>query len=540
MSKTKFIVTTGGVLSGLGKGVTAASVGNLLKSQGFSVFALKLDPYLNIDPGVMSPTEHGEVYVTADGGETDLDLGHYERFIDVKLSKDSNFTTGRIYTRIFEKERRGEYNGKTVQIVPHVVEEIISIIENLEKTKKPDFMLIEIGGTVGDLESNPYIYAISQFANNNPGRVFFNHLAFIPYLTASMEYKSKPSQVSIASLRSFGINPNLLLLRSQGEVESSIIKKVGEKAFLKNNQVINIPDRANIYEIPLYLEEQGVIEIIYDFFKIKKPINKNANKPWNDFIKKYLAERKHNVNLLLVGKYTGLEDAYLSIISSLKIAAAHQNVNLKYTLINSEEITKNNIKEKINNYDGVLILPGFGVRGFDAKVNVARYTRENKIPTLGICLGFQAMAVAQAQILNIPNPTSKEFEIKGQKQSFILTPFYENGDTMQLGGTLRLGEDDVQAIKGTKAEEIYGKNIFQARHRHRYEIADEFKNILEDNEFIFSGRHPKLNVAEICEVKNHPFYVGVQYHPEFSTGVVKSNPLFDNFFQTIIKEKETK
>ncbi|MCS4536776.1 CTP synthase [Mycoplasma sp. CSL7475-4] len=536
--KTKFIFITGGVLSGLGKGVSAASIGNLLKAQGFSIFVLKMDPYLNIDPGVMNPMEHGEVYVTSDGGETDLDLGHYERFIDVKLTKESNFTTGRIFTRIFEKERRGEYLGKTVQIVPHVIDEIIDIILTQATKKEPDFMLIEIGGTVGDLESNPYIYAISKFASMYSKNVLFTHLAFIPYLSASKEYKSKPSQVSIASLRSFGINPNILLLRSQEGIDSSIIKKISESAFIPSQNIINIPDKTNIYEIPLFLEKYGIVRIIYEHFQIKKEIIQDANKEWNNFIEKYLAKRTKPVNILLVGKYTGLEDAYLSIISSLKISAAHLNVDLNYSLIDSSTITEKNIENVFKNIDGALILPGFGVRGFYSKVDVAEYTRENKIPTLGICLGFQAMAIAQARRLGVKNATSKEFEVKNTNQEFVLTPFYENGDTMNLGGTLRLGEDKIQALPNTLASKIYGDKIFYERHRHRYEIADKYRHSLEDNEFKFSGIHPDLKVAEICEVKNHPFYLGVQYHPEFTTRVVNSNPLFDSFLKAVWKNKQ--
>ncbi|MBZ4204166.1 CTP synthase [Mycoplasma tauri] len=539
--KTKFIFTTGGVLSGLGKGVTAASIGNLLKAQGFNIFVLKLDPYLNIDPGVMNPTEHGEVYVTSDGGETDLDLGHYERFIDVKLTKDSNFTTGRIFTRIFQKERKGDYHGKTVQIVPHVIDEIIDIILSLADQKQPDFMLIEIGGTVGDLESNPYIYAISKFASLYPRNVMFSHLAFVPYLSASKEYKSKPSQVSISSLRSFGINPNLLLLRSQDGVDQSIIKKVSDNAFIRPKNVINIPDKANIYEIPLFLEKSGIIEIIYDHFGIDKEIIPNANAAWNEFTQKYLAKREKPLSILLVGKYTGLEDAYLSIISSLKIAAAHQNIELTYKLVDSDELDDQNIAKKLSDYDGVIILPGFGVRGFYAKVQVAEYARDKKIPTLGICLGFQAMAVAQARKMGIINATSKEFAIEGENQEFVLRPFYENGDTMNLGGTLRLGEDRIIAIPNTLAEKIYGTNVFYERHRHRYEIAKEYRHSLEDENFIFSGVHPELKVAEICELKNgHPFYLGVQYHPEFTTRVIKSNPLFDEFLKAAWENKNSK
>ncbi|VEU77029.1 CTP synthase [Mycoplasmopsis columbina] len=535
---TKFIITTGGVLSGLGKGVTCASIGNLLKSQGFSVFALKLDPYLNIDPGVMSPTEHGEVYVTADGGETDLDLGHYERFIDVKLDKDSNFTSGRIFTRIFEKERNGDYGGKTVQIVPHVVDEIINIVKNLADKKKPDFMLIEIGGTVGDIESNPYIYAMSKFNTLYPQQVLFTHLAFVPFLSASKEYKSKPSQVSIASLRSFGINPNLLLLRSQGEVDRNIIKKVAEASFLNPKHVISVPDKSTIYEIPIYLLKQGILEIIFNHFNIQKDINYDALAPWINFVNKYSTKKKHQINLLLVGKYMGLEDAYLSIIESLKITSAHLDVEINHKLINSELINKDNIDEIVDKYDGVIILPGFGKRGFESKVLVANYTRNKIVPTLGICLGFQAMVVNQARELGYTNATSKEFASSLKEETYVLTPFYENGDKSPIGGTLRLGEDKVIALDNTLAQKIYGKDVFEQRHRHRFEVAPEFRQSLQTENFIFSGIKPGESVAEICELKNHPFYLGVQYHPEFSTRVLKSNPLFDSFIQSVIDYKK--
>lgn len=535
---TKFIIVTGGVLSGLGKGVSAASIGNLLKAQNFSVFALKLDPYLNIDPGVMSPVEHGEVFVTADGGETDLDLGHYERFIDVKLSKDSNYTSGKIFTKIFEKERQGLYGGKTVQIVPHVVDEIIDIIENVADQKNSDFVIIEIGGTVGDIESNPYIYAVSKFYNLYPERVLFAHLAFIPYLSASKEYKSKPSQVSIATLRSFGINPDILLLRSQGEVDFSIIKKVANASFLKADHVINIPDKANIYEIPIYLKEQDILKIIFEHFKMQVNLNENAYLPWKDFVKKYLAPRSKTIKLLLVGKYTALEDAYLSIISSLKIAAAHLNVAIEYDLVEADLIEVDNLEQTFKGYDGVMILPGFGIRGFEAKVLVAEYTKKHNIPTLGICLGFQAMVVAQARELGIKNATSKEFVLPEIDQTFVLTPFYENGDKEQIGGTLRLGEDKVIAKKDSLAQKIYGSEVFYERHRHRYEVNPLYRESLEKNGFIFSGIHPENKVAEICEYGHNNFYLGVQYHPEFSTSVLNSNPLFDKFLEAVIAYKE--
>ncbi|AKF41067.1 CTP synthetase [Mycoplasmopsis canis] len=533
--QTKFIIQTGGVLSGLGKGVTLASIGNLLKIQGFSVFVMKLDPYLNIDPGVMSPVEHGEVYVTSDGGETDLDLGHYERFIDVKLTKKSNYTTGKILTHVFEKERRGEYNGKTVQIVPHVVDEIIEIIESIEKEQQPDFMLIEIGGTVGDIESNPYIYAISKFKSMRKNDVLLSHLAFVPYLSASNEYKSKPSQVSIATLRSYGLNPDILLLRSQGKVYNRIVDKIAEASFLESSNVINIPDKANIYEIPLFLKEQNILQVIFKHFNIKKKIKENVYKKWIEFVHKYLKDNNKKIKLLLVGKYVELEDAYLSIITSLKIAAAHNNVELEYKLINADFINQDNIKKILTEYDGVLILPGFGVRGFEAKVEVAKFTREQKIPTLGICLGFQAMTVAHARLRGIIDATSKEFSDENKKQTFVLTPFFENGDKDVLGGTLRLGEYPIIAKKKTLAHQIYGNEIFYERHRHRYEVNPIYRNTLEDENFSFSGVHPETGVAEICEVSDHPFYLGVQYHPEFTTRVLKSNPLFDSFITAVKK-----
>ncbi|VEU77935.1 CTP synthase [Mycoplasmopsis columbinasalis] len=536
--KTKFIITTGGVLSGLGKGVACASIGNLLKTQGFSVFALKLDPYLNIDPGVMSPNEHGEVFVTADGGETDLDLGHYERFIDVKLNKDSNYTSGKIFTRIFEKERRGEYGGKTVQIVPHVTDEIIKIVTDLAESKQPDFMLIEIGGTVGDIESNPYIYAMSKFAAQHPANVLFTHLAFVPYLSASKEYKSKPSQVSIATLRSYGINPNLLLLRSQGEIDHNIIRKVAESSFLNPKQVISVPDKSTIYEVPLYLLKQGVLEIIFEHFHIQKEIELTKHQNWSRFIEKYLLPKQHQIKLLLVGKYMGLDDAYLSIIESIKIAQAHNDVKIDFDLVSADTINAQNADEILTKYDGVLILPGFGKRGFESKIFVSNYTRTHNIPTLGICLGFQAMVVNQARLQGISNATSKEFASASATETYVLTPFYENGDKQQIGGTLRLGEDQVIAKPGTLAAKIYGDQVFFQRHRHRYEVAPQFRESLQDENFVFSGSKPaSKNVAEICELKNHPFYLGVQYHPEFTTRVLTSNPLFDSFIQAVIVHK---
>lgn len=531
--KTKFIFETGGVLSGLGKGVTNASIGNLLKARGYKIFAIKLDPYLNIDPSAMSPIEHGEVFVTADGGETDLDLGHYERFIDVKLSKDSSFTSGKIYTRIFANERNGVYGGKTVQIVPHVIDEIINIILDNAKKYEPDFMLIEIGGTVGDIESNPFIYAISKFAQMYPENVFFNHIAFVPYLSASKEYKSKPSQVSIATLRSFGINPNVLLLRSQGEVDESIITKIARSSFLDPKNVISIPDMANIFEIPLYLEEQHICDIILNHFKMKSKFDDKVLLPWKQFVEKNRKENKKNINIALVGKYAALEDSYLSIIMALKIASIHQEVKFNYDLLDVETLANDKNIIILNNYDGVVILPGFNFRGFEAKVRIANYVRENKIPTLGLAFGFQAMIIEQAQRKNILSPTSEEFKKHIPNGTFIFKNTHP-----EIENYLHLGEDKILLTKSSLIHNIYKQDLIYERHRNRYDLDSKWTNQIEDDKFKLTGLNPNSNTIEVCELKNHPFYVGVQYQPEFNSRVLTSHPLFDTFIKTTIQNKK--
>lgn len=526
--KTKFIFETGGVLSGLGKGVTNASIGNLLKARGFKIFAIKLDPYLNIDPSVMSPIEHGEVFVTSDGGETDLDLGHYERFIDVKLTKESSFTSGKIYSRIFAKERNGLYGGKTVQIVPHVIDEIIEILINTANKHQPDFMLVEIGGTVGDIESNPFIYAISKFLQMYPKNSFFNHISFVPYLSASKEYKSKPSQVSIATLRSFGINPNILLLRSQGEIDNTIIDKIAQASFLHSKNVISIPDMANIFEIPLFLEKQHIDDIILQHFNIKnqKP-NKFLNE-WKKFVEKVKsANYNQEIKIGLLGKYTELDDAYLSIITALKIAAYQQEKTLKYEMINAE----NNLDfEIINSYDGIIILPGFEYKGFENEVKAAQYTRDHKIPTLGISFGYEAMVISQAIKKGNIHATSEEFKKEKPYGDFIFKNL--NNDKM------RLGEDTIELLSNSLIYQIYKKNKIVERHRNKFEISIKEAKKLEDQEFIFSGFNQFLQIAEVCEVKNHPFYLGVQFHPEFNSRVLTSHPIFDNFIKAIIKNQK--
>lgn len=529
--KTKFIFETGGVLSGLGKGVTNASIGNLLKARGYKIFAIKLDPYLNIAPSAMSPIEHGEIFVTYDGGETDLDLGHYERFIDVKLSSDSSFTSGKIYTRIFENEKNGVYGGKTVQIVPHVIDEIIKILLDNANKYQPDFMLIEIGGTVGDIESNPFIYAISKFAQMYPQDVFFNHISFVPYLSASKEYKSKPSQVSIATLRSFGINPNILLLRSQGEIDSTIIDKIANSSFLKPKNVISIPDIGNIFEIPLYLEKQNIADIILEHFKLKPKFDKKTLLPWEKFVEKTKKLNKIKIKLALVGKYAALEDSYLSIITALKIAAIHQENEFTYDLLDVDEIANDEQINKLKEYDGVVILPGFKLRGFNSKVKISSFTRDNLIPTLGISFGFQAMVIAQAQKMKISNPTSEEFKKEFPNGNFIFKNLHQDENY------LRLGEEKIEFVKNSIINNIYGNSFANERHRNRYEMVKEWAKKIEDENFKITGYIEQNNIAEVCELKNHTFYIGVQYLPEFNSRVLTSHPLYDAFIKAINKNK---
>ena len=524
---TKYIFVTGGVLSGVGKGVSAASIGALLKARGNSIFVQKFDPYLNQDPGTMSPYQHGEVYVTKDGGETDLDLGHYERFIGDSFAKDSNYTTGSIYNDIFKNERQGKYMGKTVQVIPHVTNEISKKILNAVKKHNPDFMIIEIGGTVGDIESQPYIHAIANFNRKDS---LFVHTTYVPFLEASGEHKTKPTQHSIQLLKSYGISPNIILLRSNSKVLPNICEKVAAAAYLDKNAVVNLQNTKNIYMIPSIIKKLNIVNIIEKHFGMEHKVINMTN--WNKIAKLITNKSSGKITIGMTGKYIELHDAYLSIIESLKIACMYAKVKLKLKWIDSTKLTPRNIALKLSKCDGVVVLPGFGERGFKGKVLTTQYTREHKIPTLGICLGMQAMVINQAQVKGLDNPVSTEFSSTGTP---IIDIIQGTKLTKLIGGTLRLGEWESKLKKGTLAHSIYKKELITTRHRHRYEINGEYISQLEDEEFVFSGTNPKTNLMEIAEIKNHPFYLGVQYHPEFSTTTVKSNPLFDAFIKAIIK-----
>lgn len=530
-NKTKVIFVTGGVISGIGKGIVAASIGNILKARGFKIFMQKLDCYLNIDPGVLSPYEHGEVYVTADGGETDLDLGHYERFVNETLTKDSNYTTGKIYQIIANKEKKGEYGGKTIQMIPHFINEIINIIQKTIEKNNPDFFIVEIGGTVGDIESNPFIKAISEYKFKNPGNTFFTHVTYIPWLNASKEFKTKPTQASLSILASNGIKPNLVLLRSQDMVTNEISHKLSNLNYIKEDLILPLPDFDSVYKIPLYLESQNICSKILEHFSMK---NKKPNfEQWKKFVEKLEGKNKKEINISMVGKYTKLEDAYKSIKEALFISGVHENAHINFNWISSEDINEKNIKSKLENTDGVVVLPGFGKRGFEGKIVAVEYTRKNKIPTLGICFGMQAMTINQARNKGIKDATSSEISDKG---TFVLD-IIEGKNTEIIGGTLRLGLDSVIIKDGTLANKIYDANKIFERSRHRYEVNPKYISKLEDDNFIFSGYNEKKHLIEICELKNHPFYVGVQYHPEFNARPLSPSKLFSGFIQAIMKNK---
>lgn len=531
-NNTKVIFVTGGVISGIGKGITAASIGNVLKARGYKVFMQKLDCYLNIDPGVLSPYEHGEVYVTADGGETDLDLGHYERFIDETLTRESNYTTGRIYQSIFENERKGKYNGKTVQMIPHFTNEIINIINQTIKKEKPDFHIVEIGGTIGDIESDPFLRAISDFAYKNPKNVFFAHVTFVPWIGTSREFKTKPTQNSLSLLNSGGVRPNMIFLRSQKPVNEAIINKVADVSYVPKDCVIPLPDFNSVYKIPLYFDTQNVCAKILEHFSMK--VKKSNLSEWADFVNKLETANKKEITIAMVGKYVELEDAYKSIREALFISSVYAEAKVNFKWISSDDIDEKNVALKLRDIDGVVVLPGFGKRGFEGKVITVDYTRKNKIPTLGICFGMQAMTINQARLKGIKDATSSEF---GEKGSYILD-IIEGKDKENIGGTLRLGEDVVLIKEGTIAHKIYGSTKVYERSRHRYEVNPKYINKLEDKEFSFSAFNSTKKLMEICELKNHPFYVGVQYHPEFTARPLKPSKLFSAFINAIVSTKD--
>ena len=530
---TKYIFVTGGVVSGLGKGITAASLGRLLKSRGLKVAAQKLDPYINVDPGTMSPYQHGEVYVTEDGAETDLDLGHYERFIDEDLNKYSNLTTGKVYWNVLNKERRGEYLGSTVQVIPHVTNEIKEFVYRVGKQTDADVVITEIGGTIGDIESQPFLEAVRQISLEvGKENSLFIHVTLVPFLRGSDEHKSKPTQHSVRELQGMGVKPDIIVLRCDEPLEDSIFQKISMFCNVKSDCVIENITIPVLYEAPLMLEKQNFSGIVCRELGIKTP-DPNL-KEWKELIEK-IYHRSRVVTIGLVGKYVQLHDAYLSVAEALRHAGYALNADVDIQWIDSETLTEETYGEKLAGLDGILVPGGFGSRGIEGMILAAKYAREHQIPYLGICLGMQIMVMELARFAGLHDANSGEFDPEGAHKVIDFMPGQSNG--IDKGGTLRLGAYPCVIGPGTTMERCYGVNRISERHRHRYEFNNDYREVLTHAGLSLSGTSPDGHLVEAVELTQRPFHVGVQYHPEFKSRPNKPHPLFVGFVKAGLEGK---
>lgn len=521
----KYIFVTGGVCSSLGKGIASASIGNLLKASGFTVFTQKLDPYLNVDPGTMSPFQHGEVFVTDDGAETDLDLGHYERFIDTPLTQLSSTSTGQIYQTVLDRERKGDYLGGTIQIIPHITDEIKKRMRSAAKKSKCDVMLCEIGGTVGDIEGQPFLEALRQMRHEE-GRenTMFVHLTLLPYLKSANELKTKPTQLSVKTLQSIGIQPDMILARADEKIHKSHLVKISKFCDVNEKAVIPAPTVSSIYEVPLMLEKYDITKTICERLSLK--YKRPKLKEWEELVH-HIKNSKKEISVGLAGKYNELDDAYLSVIEAIKSACYFHKRKPNIVWIDAEKIDENDSKEweRLKSVDAVIVPGGFGVRGTEGKIKVAQHCRKEKVPFLGICLGAQIMTIEYARhICEIKKATSEEFSPKAKNKLVHFLPGQHANK--EKGGTLRLGSWPCKLKKGTHAYKAYKEDKVNERHRHRYEFNNAYKKELEANGLIFSGVSPDRELMEIVEVKDHPFMVGSQFHPEFKSRPNRPHPLF--------------
>ena len=530
----RYIFVTGGVVSSLGKGLSSASLAYLLQSRGYKVRLRKLDPYLNVDPGTMSPFQHGEVFVTDDGAETDLDLGHYERFTDISAKQSDNITTGRIYSDIIQRERKGGYLGKTVQVIPHVTDRIKEFIK--KDVSSEDFIICEIGGTVGDIESLPFLEAIRQFSNDHGKKnTLFIHLTLVPYMRASDEIKTKPTQHSVKELRTIGIQPNIIICRSEQPLPFDQRKKISLFCNVPFENVIETVDVKTIYEAPISFNKEKLDKIVLKYFKLKSKKNVNLN-PWKK-ITNVVLKTKPKVNIGLIGKYVNLKDAYKSLDEALIHGGIDNNVKVNLIRIESDKLKPNEIKEKLKNISGVLIPGGFGKRGTEGKIEAIKYARQNKIPFLGICYGMQMAVIEYARnVLKIKKATSSEFSKTGVNVIGLIHEWNRDGKIFkgskkELGGTMRLGLYEAKLKKNSLIQKIYRSNSINERHRHRYEVNIDYKDKFEGKGLIFSGISPDNKLPEIIELKNHPWFVGVQFHPEFKSRPLNPHPLFSSFIK---------
>ena len=528
MAETKYIFVTGGVVSSLGKGIISSSIGKLLQARGYNITIQKFDPYMNIDPGTLNPYEHGECYVTVDGMETDLDLGHYERFTGIQTTKANSLTTGRIYKAVIDKERRGDYLGKTIQVVPHITDEIKRNVKLLGKKYGYDFVITEIGGTIGDIESAPYMEAIRQLKWELGKRAINIHLTYVPYLKAAGELKTKPTQHSVKELQSVGIQPDVLILRTEKHLDEGIMKKVAGFCNVDLDCVIQSEDLPSIYEVPINMQNQGLDTAILR--KMGEPIGEKPSLgPWRSFLERR-NKATETVNIGLVGKYD-LQDAYKSIRESLSHAGTYNDRKVNITFINSEYLTEENVAEKLKGQDGIMICPGFGQRGIEGKIIAAHYCRTHNIPTFGICLGMQMMVIEFARnVLGYADANSREMDEKTPHN--VIDIMEEQKNITNMGGTMRLGAYECVLKQGSRVFNIYNKEHIQERHRHRYEFNNDFQKEFERAGMQCVGRNPESDLVEIVEIPGMKWYIGTQFHPEYQSTVLHPHPLFVDFIKT--------
>ncbi|SES28222.1 CTP synthase [Gracilibacillus ureilyticus] len=532
---TKYIFVTGGVVSSIGKGITAASLGRLLKNRGLKVTIQKFDPYINVDPGTMSPYQHGEVFVTDDGAETDLDLGHYERFIDINLNQYSNITTGKIYSTVIKKERRGDYLGGTVQVIPHITNEIKDKVFQAGKQTNADIVITEIGGTVGDIESLPFIEAIRQI-KSDIGRenVMYIHCTLVPYIRAAGELKTKPTQHSVKELRSLGIQPDVIVLRTEHEISQEMKEKIALFCDIDEKAVIESGDADTLYHVPLAMQQQNLDQLTCDHFGLE--CGQADMTEWNELVERVLNLSK-KVTIGLVGKYVELPDAYISIVEALKHAGFAHDSDVEVKWVNAEELSSENVNQELEDVDGILVPGGFGDRGIEGKIEAIRYARENKVPFFGICLGMQLATVEFARnVLGLEGAHSAEIDPLTKHPIIDLLP--EQKDISDLGGTLRLGIYPCRLKDGTKTKEVYGnEDIVYERHRHRFEFNNQYRDQMEKNGFIFSGTSPDEKLVETIEIADHPWFIASQFHPEFKSRPTRPQQLFKGFIGATVENK---
>ena len=534
MKTTKYIFVTGGVVSGLGKGITAASLGRLLKARGLKVAAQKLDPYINVDPGTMSPYQHGEVFVTEDGAETDLDLGHYERFIDENLNKFSNLTTGKVYWNVLNKERRGEYLGETVQVIPHITNEIKDFIYAVGKKTDADVVITEIGGTTGDIESQPFLEAIRQ-VGLEIGREnsLYIHVTLVPFLRGSDEHKTKPTQHSVKELQGMGIHPNMIVLRCDEPLEENIFRKISLFCNVKPDCVIENMTIPVLYEAPIMLEKNHFSDIVC------RELGLNTSEPdltdWNEMLER-IKNRTKKVTIGLVGKYVQLHDAYLSVAEALRHAGYYNGARVQIKWVDSETINRENVAETLGGCDGLIVPGGFGNRGIEGKIAAAEYARKNNVPYLGICLGMQIAVIEFARhVCGLPDANSGEFDENSEHKVIDFMP--DQNDSINKGGTLRLGAYPCKISSGSRMAGCYNSELIYERHRHRYEFNNDYRDLLTDNGLVISGTSPDGHIVETIEIPQNDFYIGVQFHPEFKSRPNKAHPLFLGLVSAALKKR---